>query len=396
VDTAVFSGPRADYDFTPNINRTQMTVVHARGTQLDGTDIVRNVERLTFADQTVLIAPVASLAPASLTFATRAVNTTSPTQNATLANTGTSPLTISGAALNGAHPADYQIASTTCGATLAAGAQCLYRVAFRPTAPGTRTSSLRVTHDSGNVAGSTSVTTLTGTGTAPIATLTPASRTFAPQPLNNTSAPQTATLQNTGIGTLAIASIAFVGPNAAEFARVPGGCGASLAANASCTITFTFRPTAVGSRTASLRVTSNSGGNAGTTSDMPVDGTGVNAPALSAAATQAFGTSQLPGLLSGGTVQNRTITFTSTGQLPAIITTATIGPAATGSAPADYTVTGGTCQNTTRNVGATCTVVVRLRASATGARNATLILNSNSPVSPTRVNLTGTGTQPLL
>ena len=44
-DTAVFSGPRADYDFTPNAD--SMTVVHARGTTLDGTDTVDNVERLT-------------------------------------------------------------------------------------------------------------------------------------------------------------------------------------------------------------------------------------------------------------------------------------------------------------------------------------------------------------
>ena len=59
----MFSGPRADYDITPNLNRTRMTVVHARGAATDGTDIVQNVERLQFADQIVTIRPVASLLP---------------------------------------------------------------------------------------------------------------------------------------------------------------------------------------------------------------------------------------------------------------------------------------------------------------------------------------------
>jgi hypothetical protein len=57
IDTAVFSGNRADYDFVPGPSTTKMTVVHARGTLVDGTDTVRNVERLQFADQTLVIDP---------------------------------------------------------------------------------------------------------------------------------------------------------------------------------------------------------------------------------------------------------------------------------------------------------------------------------------------------
>lgn len=49
VDTAVFSGNRADYDVTVNGDGS-WRVAHARGTQTDGTDLVRNVERLQFAD----------------------------------------------------------------------------------------------------------------------------------------------------------------------------------------------------------------------------------------------------------------------------------------------------------------------------------------------------------
>jgi Ca2+-binding RTX toxin-like protein len=52
-DVAVFSGPRADYDVTPGPNG--LTVAHVRGTQADGTDTVRNIERLEFSDQPVTV-----------------------------------------------------------------------------------------------------------------------------------------------------------------------------------------------------------------------------------------------------------------------------------------------------------------------------------------------------
>ena len=62
VDTAVFSDVRANYEMT-DLSTTQMTVAHVRGTLIDGVDTVRNVERLTFADQTIEVAPIASNAP---------------------------------------------------------------------------------------------------------------------------------------------------------------------------------------------------------------------------------------------------------------------------------------------------------------------------------------------
>jgi len=55
-DTAVFSGPAADYDIIPNGNGT-FTVVHTAGVGFgvgnDGTDTLRNIERIQFADTIV-------------------------------------------------------------------------------------------------------------------------------------------------------------------------------------------------------------------------------------------------------------------------------------------------------------------------------------------------------
>jgi Ca2+-binding RTX toxin-like protein len=51
VDTAVFSGARAEYDIT--FGTGSVTVAHTRGLATDGTDTVRNAERLRFSDQTI-------------------------------------------------------------------------------------------------------------------------------------------------------------------------------------------------------------------------------------------------------------------------------------------------------------------------------------------------------
>ena len=54
TDIAVFSDLRANYDITYNANGT-ISVAHARGTQLDGTDNLRNIERMRFSDVEIAV-----------------------------------------------------------------------------------------------------------------------------------------------------------------------------------------------------------------------------------------------------------------------------------------------------------------------------------------------------
>ncbi len=104
-------------------------------------------------------APVVTLTPTSLTFAARKVGTTSPLRNIKLANTGNATLNISNIGISG----DYALATSTkpCGATLAAGKNCLLTVTFTPTQKGTRTGNVTITD---NAAGSPQQAPLTGTG----------------------------------------------------------------------------------------------------------------------------------------------------------------------------------------------------------------------------------------
>src|SRR5262249_44281865 len=98
--------------------------------------------------------------------------------------------------------------------------------------------------------GNTSLTlqaTLTVTPAVPIATLTPTSLTFAGQNVGATSASQAITLSNNGTVPLLVSNIATSG----DFAQT-NNCGSTVGVNASCTISITFTPTALGSRSGNL------------------------------------------------------------------------------------------------------------------------------------------------
>ncbi|GIH40740.1 hypothetical protein Mco01_37400 [Microbispora corallina] len=92
--------------------------------------------------------------------------------------------------------------------------------------------------------------TAAGGGTATL-TAAPSSLTFGGQAVGTTSAAQAVTVRNTGTAAASIGSVAASG----DFAQT-NTCGGSIAANASCTVNVTFRPTATGGRTGSLTITS--------------------------------------------------------------------------------------------------------------------------------------------
>ena len=193
--------------------------------------------------------PVASVSPASLTFAGNAVGVSSAPQTITLRNTGTGTLSGLSVALSGLNAVDFTV-TTTCQSSLAAGAACTASIVFKPLLSGSRTATLSF-YDS--VASSPQVVSLSGTGTGgPMPVLSTQTVQFGSQALATSSATQAVTLTNTGVGTLAISSVLLSGVNIADFAIAGTSCAATLASSASCAVTVTFTPTVLGSRTASL------------------------------------------------------------------------------------------------------------------------------------------------
>jgi len=91
-------------------------------------------------------APVASLSPTSLSFAAQVSGTTSVAQTATLSNTGNAALSITGTGIgiSGANAADFA-QTNPCGSTVAAGANCVISVTFKPSlSAGSETATLSV------------------------------------------------------------------------------------------------------------------------------------------------------------------------------------------------------------------------------------------------------------
>ena len=121
----------------------------------------------------------------------------------------------------------------------------------------------------------------TGTGTAPVASVSPTSAAFANQQVNTTSAAQNVTLSNTGGSTLTISSITVTGANPGDFAQT-NTCGTSVAAGANCTISVTFTPTVAAARTATLSVSDNA---AGSPQTVALTGTGTAIPTWSISGT---------------------------------------------------------------------------------------------------------------
>jgi hypothetical protein len=106
-----------------------------------------------------------------------------------------------------------------------------------------------------------------GGGTATLTT-SPGSLTFGSQAVNTTSAAQSVTVHNTGTVAATVSGVTTSG----DFAQT-NTCGSSIAAGASCSVAVTFHPTASGTRTGSLTITSSATGSPNT---VALSGTGTS------------------------------------------------------------------------------------------------------------------------
>jgi len=305
----------------------------------------------------------ANLAPSSLTFSPQPVGTSSSPQSLTLSNSGSTALTISSIAISG----DFS-QTNTCGSSLAANSSCTISVTFTPTAIGSRSGTITVTD---NASPATQAASLSGTGTAPTASLSPTSLVFASQALGTSSSPQSVTLNNPGSATLTISSITVSG----DFSQT-NTCGTSLAAGSSCTISVTFTPTASGSRTGSVTVTDNA---SPATQTVSLSGTGT-APIASLSPTSLTFSSQALNTTSSP----QSLTLSNTGTAALKITS--------------IAVTGNFSQTNTCGssvaAGASCSISATFKPTGSGQRTGTVTVTDNASPATQTASLTGTGAGP--
>jgi hypothetical protein len=210
----------------------------------------------------------------------------------------------------------------------------------------------------------------------PVVSLAPGQLTFTNQAVGATGSPLTLTVSNPGIAALTIGAATVSG----DFAVSSNGCPSSLVSGASCSLQVTFTPTVLGPRTGLLTIASNSFGGA---ANLALSGNGApSGSAVQLSASSLTYANQLMGTSSA----TKVVTVTSAGAGAVTFS----GFAATG----DFTQTTN-CPGVL-NPSASCLVYVTFTPTATGTRPGTLVISDDAPGGSQTVNLSGTGTMPVV
>jgi trimeric autotransporter adhesin len=225
-----------------------------------------------------------TLSPPVLTFGVQTVGVTSQPQAATLTNhTGQS---IANLAIS---PSGEFNQSGNCGATLANGASCILNITVTPVTTGSITGAILVSGTSSEgssltraelsvipkqVSGNSSDSSLglvavSATAIPPGLALSVPKLSFSVTSVGTPSTFETLTLQNSGAA-LPLTSLTISETNVPEFPFTTN-CQATLAPQATCTVTIHFTPTAPGLRAGTLNITAGGGISAA----LPESGTSI-------------------------------------------------------------------------------------------------------------------------
>jgi Abnormal spindle-like microcephaly-assoc'd, ASPM-SPD-2-Hydin len=317
--------------------------------------------------------PQLTVSAATLSFGSVTVNTAA-TQSLTLTSTGTAPVTISSAAITGA---GFTIVGGNFPVTLNPTQAVTVQVQFLPTVIGTASGQITINSDSST--GSTAQVTLGGTSTAalsPQLTVSAGTLSFGSVTVN-TAATRSLTLTSTGTAPVTVSSAAITG---AGFTIVSGSLPVTLNPTQTVTLQVQFLPTATGSASGQITITSNS--STGSTTAVTLGGTGAAAsnPQLTVSAT-----SLTFGSVVTNSVATASVTLTSTGTSAVTVNAATI-------AGAGFTIV---AQSFPVNLNPTqsLTLQVQFKPTTVGAFTGQFTVSSNSTTGSTAVvALSGTGT----
>jgi hypothetical protein len=241
---------------TVNVTFDPSTTGPRAGTLTVSYSLPGNVQTLNLSGTGVV--PIATLGAMNVNFPNQFVGTPSTAQMVSLKNTGTAPLTFTGAGITitGTNSGDF-MQSNNCGASVVIGVTCNINITFTPSASGNRTASVTITDDA--IPGTQSVT-LMGAGVAPVVILSGNSISFGRELVGISSTPpQKVTLNNTGSASLTL-SISVSGTNSGDFIE-SDNCDGTVTAGSNCTINLSFKPTATGPRSASVLISDNVPGN---------------------------------------------------------------------------------------------------------------------------------------
>jgi hypothetical protein len=183
---------------------------------------------------TMLNSGVVNFSPTSpLAFPTQLMNTKSASQVVTLRNSGKAALSIRSIKASG----EFQI-SDTCGSSVAAGAKCIIKTVFEPTAAGAQTGLITILDSASS---KPQFIELSGIATA--VKISPSSLNFGDVKVGTKSAPKVLTVTNEGSKLIQFSSIYITGTNMKDFMQSDTCLKQALGAGATCSVSVIFSPT---------------------------------------------------------------------------------------------------------------------------------------------------------
>lgn len=315
-----------------------------------------------------------SATPAALTLA--ALVGTTAQSSVVFANTGDATSGALSLVLGGAAPAPFAIGMTTCTGTLTAGASCTARIDYTAPSPAASTATLTLSDGA-----ATAVVNLTGNGSNTAGLVaTPTLRDFGNVGLGSTSSSFSFSVLNTGTASTTGLAVTFDSGAAGDYMLANNLCaGAVVAPGAACTFSAQFTPTALGTRTATLKIRDAvSGAQVG----VALTGVGVAVSGIIFSPAQYdFGT-----VTVGDSAFAHQFTISNTGS----VTTGAIATAKSGANAGDFLVMADNCTTLTLAAGASCTLFVAFEPGAAGGRMA-VITAVATPGGTTNTLVTGTG-----
>ncbi|HET7103143.1 MAG TPA: choice-of-anchor D domain-containing protein [Terracidiphilus sp.] len=318
---------------------------------------------------TGLAPPQIGVSPAAITFVALQLGAAGAQMPLSVSNTGGAPMSNVGFQITGPAAASYSTGASTCPSTLNNGSNCAVQVNFAPKMVGANSATLTVS--SATLGVQAVNVALSGTGTvASGLSISPAQMSFTEPTLDQTSGAQPAVISN--LSTVDATGLAVTAN--APFGLVQNGCGTSLAAGATCSVSVAFTPTANGVVAGALTAAS------GTLSSATAALTGTGGAA---------GTVQLqPGLLSFSTtgvgltsgIQAVTLTNTGVTALRALALGVSSG----------FQIQSNTCPGVL-DVGASCTTGVVFAPTSAGVQSGVLTVTSGDLANAATVSLAGMG-----
>jgi parallel beta-helix repeat protein len=351
--------------------------------------------------------PVLTASPASLSFPSTLVGSTSATQTVTITNSGTTAATVSGVSASG------PFTETNNCSSIAVNGSCTATVSFTPTTGGTNTGTLTVTSNANNSPLSVSLSGSGISSTTNLALNQPitASSNASGYPATNANDGNTSTYWESLDGaaypqTLAVnlgasyslgsitldlppatdwttrtETLSVLGStNGTTYSTIVPSAGYTFNPSTGNTVTIPL-PSGTSDQYVELSFTANTGWSAAQVSEFevfPGSGSSSGGSALTASPSSlSFGNEQ-----TGQDSTAQTVTVTNPGSSAVTVSSVTVSGefAQTNTCPSSLPANG------------SCTVSVQFEPTTTGTADGTLSVASSAPSSPLTVALTGTGT----